>query len=63
MWIPLELISPKFRELKRDMLKCKTKEEKKQIFEEMKKENWKYSWIVDEIKSFFEHKQHWKTLW
>jgi len=61
MWIPLELISPKFALLKRDLIKCKTNEERKDLLKKLKK-NWKYSWMADEIKDFFKNNQHWKLL-
>lgn len=56
MWIPLELISPKFRELKKDMLNCKTDDERKKLLEDSKR-NWRYAWVAKEIKEFFNSKR------
>lgn len=58
MWIPLELISPKYALLKKDLIRCKTEEERKKLLENSKI-NWKYTWMADEIKRFFKYKQYW----
>ena len=60
MWIPLELISPKFALLLNDLKKCKTNEERKNLLEDWKV-NWKYDWMADEIKRFFKYKQYWNN--
>ena len=56
MWIPLQLISPKFSSLLNDLKKCKTIEEREKLLDESKT-NWKYNWIADEIKKFFEERK------
>lgn len=60
MWIPLELISPKFALLLNDLKKCKTNEERKKLLEDLKI-NWKYNWMANDVKNFFKYKQDWNN--
>ncbi len=56
MWIPLQLISPKFSLLLNDLKKCKSVEERRKLLDESKT-NWKYDWMAEEIKKFFEERK------
>ena len=60
MWIPLQLISPKFALLWSDLKNCKTDEERRKLLDDSKN-NWKYNWMADEIKAFFKNKEDWKN--
>lgn len=50
MKIPLAAISPKFALLQNDLINCKNREERELVLKELRKPEWKYAWMENEVK-------------